>query len=72
MVAARHILGLNQCYSFRLPTGLGGDYAITNYMVTDIHVHLAMHGQIFGHTKDLPNGTKVTFTADAMRAHLDT
>jgi hypothetical protein len=41
-------------------------------MVTDIHVHLAMHGQIFGHTKDLPNGTKVTFTADAMRAHLDT
>ncbi len=72
MVTAGQHLGSNQCYSFRLPTGLGGDYALSNYMVTDIHVHLAMHGQIFGQTKDLPDGTKVTFTTDSMRAHIDT
>jgi hypothetical protein len=64
MVAAGHILGPNQCYSFQLPTGLGGDYAISNYMMTDIHVHLAIHGQIFGQTKDLPDGTKVTLKVD--------
>jgi hypothetical protein len=62
MVAAGHSLGRSQCYSFRLPAGLGGDYIISNYMVTDLHVHLAIHGQIFGHTKDLPDGTKVRFT----------
>jgi hypothetical protein len=71
MVAAGHTLDPNQCYSFRLPPGLGGDYVITNYMVTNIHVHLSMHGQIFGQTKDLPDGTKVTFTTDSMRARLD-
>lgn len=67
MVAAAHLLGPTQCYSFRLPPGLGGDYTIANYMVTDIAVHLSMHGQIFFRTKDLPDGTKVSFTTDSMK-----
>ncbi|OAI56880.1 hypothetical protein AYO49_03400 [Verrucomicrobiaceae bacterium SCGC AG-212-N21] len=66
MVAAGHPLGPKQCYSFRLPTGLGGDYALSNYMVTDIRVHLSIHGQIFHHTRNLPDGTRVTFTTDSM------
>ena len=70
MVAAGHLLSAERCYSFRLPPGLGGDYALPNYIVTDIHVHLSMHGQIFGQTKDLPDGTKVTFTRDSMKAHI--
>ncbi len=71
MVAAGHVLGPDQCYSYQLPTGLGGEYVISNYVVMDIHVHLAIHGQIFGQTKDLQDGTKVTFSVDTMRAHLD-
>lgn len=69
MVAAGHLLSAAQCYSFRLPPGLGGDYVPPNYMVTDIHVHLSIHGQIFGKTKDLPDGTKVTFTRDSVKPH---
>jgi hypothetical protein len=57
MVAAGHILGRGQCYSYRLPPGLGGDYVLSNFMVTDLHVHFSIHGQIFRHTKDLPDGT---------------
>lgn len=64
MVAAGHLLGPQQCYSFQHPPGLGGDYAVSNYIVTDIHVHLSLHGQIFGQTQDVPYGTKVTFTVD--------
>lgn len=64
MVAAGHVLGPQQCYSFQHPPGLGGDYTLANYMVTDLHVHLALHGQIFGKTKDVPYGTKVTLTVD--------
>jgi hypothetical protein len=67
MVAAGQLLDRTQCYSFKLPPGLGGDYAISNYMVTGIHVHLSLHGQIYFRTKDLPDGTKVTFTTDSMR-----
>jgi hypothetical protein len=67
MVEDGLFLGPGQCYSFRLPPGLGGEYAISNYMITDIRVHLSMHGQIFFRTKDLPDGTKVSFTTESMR-----
>ena len=59
MVASGQTLAHGQCYSYKLPPGLGGDYVLSNFMVTDLHVHLSVHGQIFGHTKDLPDGTPI-------------
>ena len=61
MVEAGHRLEGNQCYSYRVPAGLGGDYRLENFMVTDLAVHLSIHGQIFGRTKDLADGTKINF-----------
>ena len=40
-------------------------------MVTDIEVHLSMHGQIFCQTKDLPDRTKVTINPDSPRIQPD-
>jgi len=61
MIAAGHTLEHRQCYSYLAPPGLGGAYAIENYMVTDLHVHLSIHGQIFEQTKAIPDGTKIKF-----------
>lgn len=61
MVDAGHTLEHRQCYSYQLPPGLGGAYSIENYMVTDLHVHLSVHGQIFEKTKDIPDGTPIKF-----------
>ncbi|MCB1088255.1 MAG: DUF1851 domain-containing protein [Verrucomicrobiae bacterium] len=61
MVGAGNLLGDGQCFSYKLPPGLGGEYDLQNFIVTDLHVHLSLHGQIFRQIKDLPDGTSLTF-----------
>jgi hypothetical protein len=59
LVAAGLTLNSGQCYSYKHPPGLGGPYEMANFVVTDLAVHLGLHGQIFGQTKSLPDGAKV-------------
>ncbi len=50
----------NQCFSYKLPPVLGGDYAPSNFEVTSIPLHFGMHGQIAHQAARHNPGTKVT------------
>lgn len=58
-VAAGFVLNDNQCYSFKVPPILGGQYSVQNVAVTDLAVHYSFMADICRQAKDLPNGTKV-------------
>lgn len=53
------VLRHGQCYSFKQPPLLGGDYTIDNVEVSDLAIHYSILGQIYEQTKDLPDGTSV-------------
>lgn len=53
-----------ECYSYRQPPVLGGDYTIDNTVVLPIHQHYAAYGGIHELIKDVPDGTEVTFRID--------
>lgn len=53
-------LGPNQCYSFKVPPPLGGEFELTNIEVCDISVHFNILGQIHEQIKDLPEGTPIS------------
>jgi hypothetical protein len=48
-----------QCYGFKVPPILGGEYEFGNVELTDIAVHFSFLGDIYKQTKDLPDGTVV-------------
>jgi hypothetical protein len=58
-VAAGMKLKENQCYGFKIPPILGGDYEVENVEVTDLSVHYSLQGQICRQVRDLPPGTKI-------------
>jgi hypothetical protein len=58
-VAAGLTLGTNQCYSFKNPPILGGEYAVDNIWPADLAVHYSFQADICRQAKDLPDGTKV-------------
>jgi len=58
VVAGMH-LSPTQCYGFKVPPMLGGEYEIDNLEPTDLSVHYSLLGDIARQTKDLPPGTKV-------------
>lgn len=53
-------LGPNQCYGYKHPPVLGGQYDPDNFEPTDLHVHFSILGQVHEQVKDLPPGTKIT------------
>ena len=59
-VAAGRVLGLGQCYGFKMPTILGGDFTVENTGVLSIGDYLASRGSIHEQLCDVPDGTKVT------------
>jgi hypothetical protein len=58
-VAAGLKLSANQCYSFKIPPILGGEYSVDNVAPADLAVHYSFQADICRQTKDLPDGTKV-------------
>lgn len=49
----------NQCYSFKTPPILGGEYEVANTEICDLSVHYSLFGQIHSQIKDLPDGTRI-------------
>ena len=58
-VAAGLNLGHNQCYSYKTPPILGGEYTVENVEPTDLSVHYSFLADVYQQTKDLPDGTRI-------------
>ena len=58
--SARLKLGKLQCYSFKKPTILGGEFRPDNVYVCDLTVHYGFMGQLCNQIANLPDGTKIT------------
>lgn len=58
-VASGMRLGPNDCYGFKVPPSLGGNYEVDNLEPTDLAVHYSVLAQIHAQTRDLPDGTSV-------------
>jgi len=59
LVAAGIALKEGECYSYKLPPVLGGDYTVTNTCVLSVAEHLRAYGSIHNQIKDVPDGTQV-------------
>lgn len=60
-VAAGMQLGPDQCYGFKIPPVLGGQYTVDNIAPIDLAVYLSFSADVHRQIKDLPNGAKVEF-----------
>jgi hypothetical protein len=58
-IAAGLTLAPNQCYGFKVPPILGGQYSVENIAPTDLAVHYSFQAAICGQAKALPDGTEV-------------
>ena len=58
-VAAGIVLRDDQCYGFKIPPILGGQYELKNIEPTDLSVHYSFLSDIYRQTKCIPDGTKV-------------
>lgn len=58
-VSAGMSLDVNQCYGYKIPPMLGGEYKIENFEPTDLSVHYSLMADIYQQVKDLPDGAKV-------------
>ena len=58
-VAAGMALGPQQCFGYRMPPMLGGEYAVENIEPTALERHYTLLGQVWEQVKDLPAGTRV-------------
>ena len=52
-------LGENQCYGFKMPPILGGNYETANIIPIDLKAHYSFLADMFQQTKNLPDGTKI-------------
>lgn len=52
-------LGQGQCYSLRIPAGMGGTFEPSNLENCDLEVLIEIAGQIAGQIDGLPAGTKI-------------
>ena len=48
-----------QCYSYKQPPVLGGDYSVENTCVLPIPEHFGAYASIHSQIKDMPDGTEV-------------
>ena len=59
MVAAGVTLTEGNCYGYRIPPVLGGDYTVENSAVISIAEHYSFHATIHQQIKDVPDGAEV-------------
>jgi hypothetical protein len=59
LVASGIVPSDGQCYSYRHPPVLGGDYTVQNTVILPIAEHYGAFGSIYKQIKDLPDGTQV-------------
>jgi hypothetical protein len=59
MVAAGVVLQLGQCYGFKTPPVLGGDYTIENAGPLPVWDYLGGYGSIHEQLQDVPDGSQV-------------
>ena len=59
-VAEGIVLRPNQCYSYKIPPILGGDYAVHNIEPADLSVNYSFTADICSQAKVLADGTKVS------------
>jgi hypothetical protein len=59
-VASGMTLGPNQCYGYKIPPVLSGQYEVGNVYPADLAVHYAFLADIYRQTRNLPEGTPVT------------
>jgi hypothetical protein len=59
LVANGVTLREGECYGYKRPPIIGGDYTVENTCVVSIPEHYAVHASIHNQTKDLPAGTWV-------------
>jgi len=64
LVAAGITLSEGQCYSYRKPPILGGDYTVENTCILPIAEHYGMYGLIQNQIKDLQDGAEVVIEID--------
>ena len=58
-VAHRMILGPHQCYGFKVPPILDGEYQIDNLVPTDLAAHYSFLADIYKQTCEIPDGTEI-------------
>jgi hypothetical protein len=50
----------HECFGFKQPPVLGGEYEPDNFETTDLSVHFSILGQIHRQVRDLPPGTPIS------------
>jgi len=58
-VAAGLYLGNDQCYGYKVPPILGGDYTVENMFPIGLAEHFSFLADIHRQTKNLPDGTRI-------------
>ena len=58
-MAAGLSLGPNQCYGYKVPPILGGEYRVGNVEPTDLSVHYGLLADLYRQTRHLPDGTPI-------------
>lgn len=59
-VSAGMGLNANQCYGYKVPPILGGEYKVENFEPTNLSVHYSLMADICQQVRDLPDGTKIS------------
>jgi hypothetical protein len=59
MVATGVVLQTGQCYGFKRPPVLGGDYAVENVGSLPVWDYLGAYGSIYEQLRDVPDGSQV-------------
>ncbi|MCE4360023.1 T6SS immunity protein Tdi1 domain-containing protein [Xanthomonas hortorum] len=60
LLSAGHALGTGQCFSYKVPLTLGGEFQPDNFAPCDLTVHFDGLGKIQSQVKDLPVGAPIS------------
>jgi len=60
ILSSGRILKPGQCFSYKIPLTLGGEFQPSNFEPCNLSVHFSTLGQIQLKVKDLPVGTKIS------------
>jgi hypothetical protein len=59
LTATGAILGTGECYSYKLPPILGGEYTVENTAILKLAEHYGAYGSIHEQLRDIPDGAQV-------------